>query len=41
MRLLAVLAVGTMLAACGPCGDFRHFAQGQIGACQKDPSPQQ
>jgi hypothetical protein len=41
LRLLGVLAVvtilGTMLGACGRCGDFL----GQIGACQKDPSPKQ
>jgi hypothetical protein len=40
LRLAGVLAVvtilGTMLAACGRCGDFL----GQIGACHSDPPPQ-
>jgi len=39
LRLLAVLAIGTMLAACGRCGDF--LGQSQIGACHSDPPQQQ
>jgi hypothetical protein len=40
LRLLAVLALGTMLAACGRCGDFLSSSLGQIGACHSDPPPQ-
>jgi hypothetical protein len=44
IRLLGALAMvtmlGPMLAACGRCGDFLSSSQTQIGACQKDPSPQ-
>ena len=39
LRLLCLLAMGTMLAACGRCGDF--VGQSQIGACHSDPPPQQ
>jgi hypothetical protein len=39
LRLLCVLAMGTMLAACGRCGDF--LGQSQIGACHSDPPQQQ
>jgi hypothetical protein len=40
LRLLAVLALGTMLAACGRCGDFLGSSQSQIGACHSDrPQP--
>ncbi|HEY4407836.1 MAG TPA: hypothetical protein VGN55_24550 [Xanthobacteraceae bacterium] len=39
LRLLCLLAMGTMLAACGRCGDF--LGQSQIGACHSDPPPQQ
>jgi hypothetical protein len=38
-RLLCLLAMGTMLAACGRCGDF--LGQSQIGACHSDPPQQQ
>jgi hypothetical protein len=41
IRLLAVLAMGTMLAACGRCGDFWPSSQSQIDACYKDRSPPQ
>ena len=41
LRLLGVLAMGTMLAACGRCGDFWPSSQSQIGACHSDPPPQQ
>jgi hypothetical protein len=40
LRLLCVLAIGTMLAACGRCGDFLGSSQSQIGACHSDPPPQ-
>jgi hypothetical protein len=40
LRLLAVLALGTTLAACGRCGDFLGSSQSQIGACHSDPPPQ-
>jgi hypothetical protein len=40
LRLLAILAMGTMLAACGRCGDFLGSSQSQIGACHSDPPPQ-
>jgi len=36
LRLLCVLALGTMLAACGRCGDFLGSSQSQIGACHSD-----
>jgi hypothetical protein len=39
LRLLCLLAMGTMLAACGRCGDF--LGQSQIGACHSDPPQQQ
>ncbi len=40
LRLLAVLAMGAMLAACGRCGDFLGSSQSQIGACHSDrPQP--
>lgn len=39
LRLLAVLAMGTMLAACGRCGDFLPSGQSQIGACHSDSPP--
>jgi hypothetical protein len=38
---VAVLALGTMLAACGRCGDFPSSSLGEIGACHSDPPPQQ
>jgi hypothetical protein len=41
LRLLGVLALGTMLAACGHCGDFLSSSMGQIGACRSDQPPQQ
>jgi hypothetical protein len=41
LRLLCVLGIGTMLAACGRCGDFLPSSQGQIGACHSDAPPQQ
>jgi hypothetical protein len=45
MRVLGVLAMaallGTMLAACGRCGDFLSSSLGQIGACHSDAPPQQ
>ena len=47
LRLLCVLAMGTMLAACGRCGDFVWSSLGPIGttgpmgACHSDPPPQQ
>jgi len=39
LRLLCVLAMGTMLAACGRCGDFLGSSQSQIGACHSDSPP--
>jgi hypothetical protein len=39
LRLLCVLALGTMLAACGRCGDFLGASQSQIGACHSDAPP--
>jgi hypothetical protein len=39
--LLCLLAVGTMLAGCGRCGDFWPWSRSQIGACHSDPQPQQ
>jgi hypothetical protein len=39
LRLLAVLAMGTMLAACGRCGDFLGSSQSEIGACHSDSPP--
>jgi hypothetical protein len=39
LRLLAVLAMGTMLAACGRCGDFLGSSQTPIGACHSDAPP--
>jgi hypothetical protein len=41
VRLLGVLLMGTMLAACGRCGDFWPSSQSQIGACHSDPPPRQ
>ena len=41
LRLLCVVAMGTMLAACGRCGDFLSSSLGQIGACHSDAPPQQ
>jgi hypothetical protein len=41
LRLLCLLAVGTMLAGCGRCGEFWPWSQSQIGACHSDPQPQQ
>jgi hypothetical protein len=41
LRLLGVLAIGAMLAACGRCGDFLPSSLSQIGACHSDPPPQQ
>ena len=41
LRLLGILAMGTMLAACGRCGDFLPSSLSQIGACHSDPPPQQ
>jgi hypothetical protein len=41
LRLMGVLALATMLAACGRCGDFMSSSLGQIGACHSDPPPQQ
>ena len=41
VRLLGIIALGTMLAACGRCGDFWPWSQSQIGACHSDPQPQQ
>jgi hypothetical protein len=45
LRLLGVLAMvtilGTMLAACGRCGDFLSSSLGQIGACHSDAPPPQ
>ena len=41
LRLLGVLALATMLAACGRCGDFWPWGQSQIGACHSDPPRQQ
>jgi hypothetical protein len=44
LRLLCILAMGTMLAACGRCGDFlssRLGPMGPMGACHSDPPPQQ
>ena len=47
LRLLCVLAMGTMLAACGRCGDFLPSSlgliglMGALGACHSDPPPQQ
>jgi hypothetical protein len=40
-RLLGVIALGTMLAACGRCGDFLSSDLGQIGACRSDAPRQQ
>jgi hypothetical protein len=39
LRLLCLLAMGTMLAACGRCGDFLGSSQSQIGACHSDSPP--
>jgi hypothetical protein len=39
LRLLALLAMGTMLAACDRCGDFWPRSQSQIGACHSDRQP--
>jgi hypothetical protein len=39
LRLLCVLALGTMLAACGRCGDFLGSSQSQIDACHSDAPP--
>ena len=44
LRLLCILAMGTMLAACGRCGDFLPSSlspMGPMGACHGDPPPQQ
>ena len=47
LRLLCALAMGTMLAACGRCGDFLSSSLGPMnplgpmGACHSDPPPQQ
>ena len=41
LRLLGLLAMGTMLAACDRCGDFWPSSQSQIGACHSDPPRQQ
>ena len=47
LRLLCILAMGTMLAACGRCGDFVWSSLGPMGplgpmgACHSDPPPQQ
>ncbi len=44
LRLLCALAMGTMLAACGRCGDFVWSSlgpMGPLGACHSDPPPQQ
>jgi len=50
VRLLCTLAMGTMLAACGHCGDFLSSSLGPMGpmsplgpmgACHSDPPPQQ
>jgi len=41
LRLLCLLAVGTMLAGCGRCGDFWPWSRSQIGVCHSDPQPQQ
>ncbi len=44
LRLLCALAMGTMLAACGRCGDFVWSSlgpAGSLGACHSDPPPQQ
>jgi hypothetical protein len=41
LRLLVLLAMGTMLAACDRCGDFWPRSQSQIGACHSDPPRQQ
>jgi hypothetical protein len=40
LRLMGVLAMAAMLAACGRCGDFLSSSLGQIGACHSDPPPQ-
>jgi hypothetical protein len=43
LRLLCALAMGTMLAACGRCGDFVWSSLGpmdSMGACHSDPPPQ-
>jgi hypothetical protein len=39
LRVLGLLAMGTMLAACDRCGDFWP-SQSQIGACHSDPPRQ-
>ena len=41
LRLLGLLAIGTMLAGCGRCGDLWPWSQSQIGACHSDPPRQQ
>jgi hypothetical protein len=41
VRLLGIIALGTMLAACGRCGDFLSSDLGQIGACHSDAPRQQ
>ena len=40
-RLLCLIGIATMLAACGPCGTFLPSSQSQIGACHSDSPPQQ
>jgi len=40
LRLLGVLAIAAMLAACGRCGDFLSSSLSQIGACHSDHPPQ-
>jgi hypothetical protein len=40
LRLLGLLAMSTMLAACDRCGDFWPRSQSQIGACHSDPPRQ-
>jgi hypothetical protein len=41
VRLLGIIALGTMLAACGRCGDFLSSDLGRIGACHSDAPRQQ
>jgi hypothetical protein len=47
LRLLCVMAMSTMLAACGRCGDFVWSSLGPVGslgpmgACHSDPPPPQ
>ena len=44
LRLLCILAMGAMLAACGRCGDFPWSSLGpmdSMAACHSDPPPQQ